>query len=175
MPRRILRKILPSQATLRDRWFLRPFDALLHDPSLWSTHRRNTTRSLALGIFIAFIPFPVHTVLAGVSAIYLRTNVPVAILASWITNPITFGPLYYGCYRLGLLLSGKQATTDREGFSGIGVGNMLEDIGEPLLLGCLVAGAAISGLCYWSVNRLWVWYVRRRFGRRRSLARKAQS
>jgi len=174
MPRRILNRLLPSQATLRQRWYLRPFDALLHDPSLWSTHRRNTTRAMALGILIAFIPFPAHTFLAGLAAIYFRVNVPVAILASWITNPITIGPLYYGCYRLGLLLMGKQATTDREGFFSINLGHLLEDVGEPLLVGCLVSGVAIAGLAYWSVNRLWVWHVRRRFSRRRNLLRTPQ-
>jgi uncharacterized protein (DUF2062 family) len=116
----------------------------------------------------------VHTFLAGVTAIYFRINVAVAILASWITNPITIGPLYYGCYRLGLLLMGRQATTDREGFFSINLGNLLEDVGEPLLLGCLVSGVAIAGLAYWSVNRLWVWHVRRRFSRRRNLLRTPQ-
>lgn len=129
---------------------------------------------MALGILIAFIPFPVHTFLAGVTAIYFRINVAVAILASWITNPITIGPLYYGCYRLGLVLMGRQATTDREDFFSINVGNLLEDVGEPLLVGCLVAGVAIAGLAYWSVNRLWVWHVRRRFSRRRTLLRTPQ-
>jgi uncharacterized protein (DUF2062 family) len=167
MPRKFLRRVLPSQATIRQQWFLRPFKALLHDPALWATHRRNVLRALALGIFICFIPFPVHTALAAITALYLRVNVPVAILASWISNPLTFGPMYYGAYRLGVVILGSSAEADPAQFSGGELDSPLLDIWPPLLVGCLISGLILALLSYWLLNRLWVWRVRRRFQRRR--------
>lgn len=167
MPRQFLRRVLPNPAKLKQQWFLQPFRALLHDPALWATHRRNVLRALALGIFICFIPFPVHTALAGVTALYLRINVPVAILASWLSNPVTFGPMYYGAYRLGLALLGSPPAVARSEFSMPQLDVLIQDIWQPLLVGCLVAGTSLSVGAYWLLNRLWIWQVRRRLRRRR--------
>lgn len=167
MPRKFLRRVLPSRAAVREQWFLRPFSALLHDPAIWATHRRNVLRALALGIFICFIPFPMQTAMAAISALYLRVNVPVAILGSWISNPLTFGPIYYGSYRVGVMLLGTRAVADPAQFSGGDLGNPLLDIWPPLLLGCLICGLTLSLFSYWVLNRLWVSRVRRQFRARR--------
>ena len=174
MPRRILKKVLPSHAQVRRQWFLRPFRALLSDPALWATHRRNTLRAMSVGLFIAFIPFPVHTVLASLAALYLRVNIPVAILASWVSNPLTFGPIYYGAFVLGRWLLGQEPDGDPDAFSMDALGEELAEIWEPLLLGCLVAGTVTVVISYWGLNRLWIGYVRRQM-HRRSLAAKGQS
>lgn len=167
MPRQFLRRVLPDPAKLRQRWFLRPFRALLHDPALWATHRRNVLRSLALGIFICFIPFPVHTALAAVTALYLRINVPVAILASWLSNPLTIGPMYYGAYRLGLAVTGSSTGISRSEFSVDHLEALAEQVWQPLIVGCLIAGSTLSLLAYWVLNRLWIRQVRRRLRRKR--------
>lgn len=174
MPRRILHKVLPSHSQVRRQWFLRPFRALLADPALWATHRRNTLRAMAVGLFIAFIPFPIHTVLAGLIALYLRVNIPVAILASWVSNPLTFGPIYYGCYVLGRALLRQPPDSDPGSFSMDTLGEELAEIWEPLLLGCLVAATVTTAISYWGLNRFWIWHVRRRL-HRRSLASADQS
>jgi len=166
MPRKFLNRVLPSQAKIRQQWFLRPFKALLHDPALWATHRRNVLRALALGIFICFIPFPIHTALAAVTALYLRVNVPVAILASWISNPLTFGPMYYGAYRVGVLMLGSSAQADPAQFSEGRLHSPFLDIWPPLLLGCVVSGLTLALVTYWLLNRLWIRRVRRRIRRR---------
>lgn len=170
MPRQFLRRVLPHPAKLKKQWFLRPFRALLHDPALWATHRRNVLRAMALGIFISFIPFPVHTALAGVTALYLRINVPVAILASWLSNPLTFGPMYYGAYRLGAALLGSPSAASRSEFSMEHLQTLLGQIWQPLLFGCLIAGTTLSLSSYWILNRVWIRQVHRRFQRRRRSA-----
>ncbi len=166
MPRRMLHKVLPSHTQVRRQWFLRPFRALLSDPALWATHRRNTLRAMAVGLFISFIPFPIHTVLAGVVALYLRVNIPVAIVASWMSNPLTFGPIYYGCYVLGRVLLGEAPDGEPGSFSMDSMGEHLAEIWEPLLLGCLVAATVTTAVSYWALNRLWIRHVRRQFHRR---------
>lgn len=39
--------------------------------------------------------------LAAAGAIYLRVNLPIALAACWITNPVTAVPIYLFAWRLG--------------------------------------------------------------------------
>jgi len=166
MPRRLLDRILPSYRRIQRQWFLRPFAAVLHDPALWSTHRRNVLRASAAGLFIAFVPFPIHTALAGIAAVYLRVNIAVAILASWVANPLTMAPMYYGAYSVGARLLGHNPPDEALEFTLEGLTEGLELIWQPLLLGCLICAIALSALGYVTLNWLWVRHVRRRFRRR---------
>ncbi|HEX2666741.1 MAG TPA: DUF2062 domain-containing protein [Gammaproteobacteria bacterium] len=108
MPRKFLTKLLPNpeklHAKLHGKWYLRPFDFLLHDPMLWHIGRRGTCRALALGVFIACLPIPGHMIMAVLGALYWRMNLPVAVAAVWVNNPLTFGPIYYIGYKLGAWL-----------------------------------------------------------------------
>lgn len=105
MPRKFLNRYLPDQETihrkLHAKWYMRPFDFLWHEPALWHISRRGTCGALALGAFISCLPVPGHMVLAVLGAIYWRVNLPVALAAIWINNPLTIGPIYYTAYRLG--------------------------------------------------------------------------
>ena len=172
MPRRTLSRILPQRADIMRRWFLRPFRAVLHDPALWATHRRNVLRAMTVGILICFIPFPVHTALAGIVAVVMRINLPVAILASWISNPLTFGPIYYGAYRVGLLVLGMPPDDGGIEFTTAGIAEDLGRAWEPLLVGCVVSGVGLAALSYVVLNRLWIYLARRRFHRRAANRRK---
>ncbi len=166
MPRQTLSRILPQRADIMRRWFLRPFRAVLHDPALWATHRRNVLRAMTVGILICFIPFPIHTALAGMAAVVMRINLPVAILASWISNPLTFGPIYYGAYRVGLLMLGMPPDDGGVEFTMAGIAEDLGRAWKPLLMGCVVSAVSLAALSYVVVNRLWIYLARRRFHRR---------
>lgn len=166
MPRPTLSRILPQRAHIMRRWFLRPFRAVLHDPALWATHRRNVLRAMTVGLLICFIPFPIHTALAGVLAVILRVNLPVAILASWLSNPLTFGPMYYAAYRIGLLVLGMPPADGGIEFTAAGIVEDLSRAWRPLLVGCAISGTALAGLSYLLLNRLWISAARRRFHRR---------
>lgn len=167
MPRRVLDKFLPHHSVVSEQWFLRPFRALLGDPALWSTHRRNVLRAMTVGIFISFIPFPIHTAMAAMLALYLRINIPVSILASWFANPITMGPLYYGAYRLGLILLGQSPLQGSVEFTLTYISDHIDELWAPLLLGCLVVGIACASTCYAILNWLWIRRLRRRYRLRR--------
>lgn len=172
MPRRTLSRILPQRADIMGRWFLRPFRAVLHDPALWATHRRNVLRAMTVGILICFIPFPVHTALAGIAAVVFRINLPVAILASWISNPLTFGPIYYGAYRIGLLVLGMPPDDGGIEFTMAGIAEDLGRAWKPLLTGCAVSAVILASLSYAVVNRLWIYLARRSFHQRAARRRR---
>ena len=108
MPRKFLTKIVPDaeqlHAKLHGKWYMRPFDFLWHDPALWYIGRRGTCRALALGAFICCLPIPGHMILAVLGAIYFRINMPVAVAAVWIANPLTYAPIWYLGYVIGRFL-----------------------------------------------------------------------
>lgn len=59
-------------------------------------------RGVAVGLFIGLTPtvgFQISLMIAG--CIILRGNFPVAFAVSWLSNPITMGPLYWGFHQLG--------------------------------------------------------------------------
>src|SRR6056297_1308546 len=171
MPRKFLNRVLPARAYLQEQWFLRPFNALLHDPALWATHRKNVLKAFALGLFSCFLPIPGQTFVPVSIALWLRVNLPVTVAASWIANPVTSGPLYYACYRLGSWLLDRSPGTFRIEFSFDWLWSEIERIWQPLLLGCLVPGIVVTGLAVFVVNQLWIRASRRRFEQRRGQPR----
>ena len=168
MPRRFFKKVLPRPRHLRDQWFLRPFDALLHDPALWAIHRRSVVRALALGLFIAMVPSPGQTALAGAAAMILRVNLPVALLATWVNNPVTMGPLFYLAYRIGNELLGLPPQPFELELSFEWLAAELGRIWQPLLLGCLILGTTIATIGFSILNLLWRLMLAYRFRTRRN-------
>ena len=62
-------------------------------------------RGVAVGLFIGLTPtVGFQTVFMIVGCIVLRGNFPVAFAVSWLSNPITMGPLYWGFHELGQFL-----------------------------------------------------------------------
>jgi uncharacterized protein len=169
MPRKFLNRVLPARAYLRDQWFLRPFDVLLHDPALWATHRKNVLKAFALGLFSCFLPIPGQTILPTLIALWWRVNLPVTVVASWIANPVTSGPLYYACYRLGSWILGVPPGSFRIEFSLEWLWSEIGRIWQPLLLGCLLMGVVVTTVAVFVLNAIWIRASRRQFQERRRL------
>ena len=148
MPRRLLQKFIPNPASLRDRWFLRPFGDRLSDPQLWTLHRRGVTAGFGAGLAICFMPLPVHLPLATLVAVTWRINFPTIIATTLLVNPLTMVPIYYCAYRVGAAMSG--APVRRFGFrlSWDWLQHGLGPMWKPFLIGCLVC-AVVCGICGW--------------------------
>ena len=63
---------------------------------------------MAIGVFFAFVIPLAQAPAAGVTALFLRSNLPVALASTLVSNPLTYAPIYYAAYRVGnaLLYSG---------------------------------------------------------------------
>ena len=90
----------------KQRWFMRPFRLLLEHPAYWTLNRRSVTRAFALGLFISFVPLPIHIIVAAAAALLLRLNVPAAITGTFVANPLTMVPMYIAAYWVGCHLLG---------------------------------------------------------------------
>lgn len=109
MPRKLLRKFLPSHDSVRSHPHLARFARFLHHPNLWHLNRKSVSGGLALGLFAAFNPLPMQMLTALLLAILFRVNLPVAVAATWITNPITTPFLFALAYWMGSLVTGQSA------------------------------------------------------------------
>ena len=140
---------------MSEKWFMAPFRHLLQDHRLWGIRRRWVVPAFATGAFIAFLPVPGHMLMAALSALALRVNIPVAALATWISNPVTVGPLYYFAYRLGAVILGMPQKPFSFEMSLDWVMHTLVNIWQPMLLGCLLLATAAALICYVGLDLLW--------------------
>ena len=165
MPRKFLRKHLPDVATVRSYRLVSMFGAWLHHPNLWCLNRRSVPGAVAIGLFCGLIPGPLQMLGALLIAAPLRKNIPVALLVTLYTNPLTIVPLYILAYGYGQLLLGMPlGTMPQEPFlwdwSDL-AGSLREFVawtmalGKPLAIG-LVA-LAVAG--YFATEYGWRAYV----------------
>jgi uncharacterized protein (DUF2062 family) len=155
MPRRVFKSLSRQRHRWNARWFMRPFRLLLEQPVYWSLNRRNVTRAFALGLAIAFVPIPVHFLLATILALGFRLNVPAAIFGTFLANPLTMVPMYMGAYWIGSHLLG--ITTHPIAFSMTWdwLTTQLLPIWKPFLLGCLVLGLSAAIVGYAILGGIW--------------------
>ena len=173
-PRKVLQRYLGNRETIaRSRaggWLGRR----LHDPNLWHLGRRSVAGGVGVGFSLAFIPLPVHMLVAVPVAIMLRVNLPVALAAVWIANPFTIAPMFLFALHVGLWVTGREAhiATHFEP-SLAGMSALLGEIWYPLLIGCLLCGASAGAIGNFTVRWLWRAYLlhRRRQRRQRRVPR----
>ena len=111
MPRKFLRRWLPSPERMAQNVFMRRFGHWFADPRLWHLNRRSVAGGVAAGAIGGLIPGPLQIVTAALLALLFRVNLPVAALVTLYSNPLTIGPLYWLAYKLGSLLTGGNGHT----------------------------------------------------------------
>ncbi|MFY3384293.1 DUF2062 domain-containing protein [Paracidovorax sp. MALMAid1276] len=175
--------LMPSPEALRSNRWLRWLGPALQHPRLWHMSRRGIALGMALGVFfgllipIAQIPF------AAGAAVALRANVPAAVASTLVTNPVTFGPVYYAAWRLGRTLLGEPVkpgeeppmpedavaeAPERSWWETLVL--RIRSVGKPLMLGLAVVATGVGLLTYLLVT--WVWFAKVKWSRRRRLAGK---
>ncbi|MDW8336600.1 MAG: DUF2062 domain-containing protein [Tepidimonas sp.] len=178
-----LHSLLPSRERLHQMRGLRWLGPRLHHPHLWRLNRRSLALGLALGVFFGLLVPVAQIPLAATLAVLLRANLPAAVASTLVTNPVTFGPVYYGAYKLGQALLGTPAhageepptlsTTDEVAGAGSWLDALLQawdwltDVGKPLVLGLAVVATIAGVTVYWLVQWAWVWRIRRARRQRR--------
>ena len=167
MPRKLLRRFLPHRKHVSREWYLRPLSALLHDPALLALHRKGVAKAVALGLFMALLPVPGHTILAGLAAVLIRVNLPVTLMAVFVTNPVTMVPIFLTAYRLGAGLLGVEPQPLDIELSFAWLGAELARYWQPLLVGSLLLGALTAAVGYLLVNVAWRAAITYKYQRRR--------
>lgn len=178
----LLSRYLPSPEALQGHRWLRWLGPTLQQPRLWHMSRRGLALGMALGMFFGLL-IPVAQIPASAAAaVLLRANLPAAVGSTLVSNPVTFGPLYYGAWHLGSTLLGESAATGEgppppqadpqagtdtraDGSWWARTRVQLAGVGKPLVLGLAVMACGLGLLTYFLVS--WGWWLRTRLRRRR--------
>ena len=155
MPRRFFRKFAVKRERFKGQWFLAPFDHLMHDTNLWSIRRRSVVPAFALGLFVAYFPAPGHALTAALLALFFRINIPVAALSTFVSNPLTIGPMFYLAFRLGEKLLGTAPQPFEFELSFDWLTHQFVAIWQPLSVGCLILGSSLALIGYVSLDLFW--------------------
>ncbi|MCZ4315104.1 DUF2062 domain-containing protein [Comamonadaceae bacterium G21597-S1] len=172
-----LRALVPTRAQIHDNRWLRWLGPLLRRPRLWRWSRRGVALGVALGIFFGLL-IPVAQIPLSVgAAVVLRANVPAAAVSTLVTNPLTFGPLYYAAFKLGHWVTGSppkaghdEKSADELHAAGlpkeeVRLWQRMTSVGKPLLLGLAII-ATLMGLLSYALIALtwhaWTWFKRRK-------------
>lgn len=155
MPRRFFRKFTFKRHKISASWYLSPFRHLLQNPAYWGIRRKTVVPAFALGLFIAFMPFPAHTLTVVLLAMLFRVHIPASIIGTLVNNPLTMVPIFLGAYRFGALLLGIEPRAFQPELSAEWLTHGFLHVWQPLLLGCLLfaGGAALIG--YIGLDLLW--------------------
>jgi len=146
-----------------------PFRRVIHDHRLWGITRKNVVPSFAWGAFLACMPFPGQPFFAVLGSWLLKINIPVAVLVTFTSNPVTMGPLYYLSYRIGSYLLRLPPKPFEMEFSWSWITTTFLDVWQPLLLGCILSGAVVALIAYIVLDVLWRESVGRYKARKRRL------
>lgn len=146
----------------------------LHDAELWHFGRRAVANGLSAGMFIAFLPLPGQMLFAVFAAFALRVNLPLAVAATWLTNPFTFPPIAWFAYKVGGWFTGQTGDppplTLDAGLSGLL--DLLSHVGKPFLLGSLICAVSAAVLSNLLVRAGWRFYLWQRLRARGTRARR---
>ncbi len=171
-----IKHLLPSHDEIVRNKCLRFLESHLRDKNLLHFNRRSVSRATAIGLFCALLPMPFEMLPAAAGAIMFSANLPLSLAWVWISNPLTWIPLYTPAYLLGAWLLNVEAVPLQQITLGM-VGTQL----AALWLGCLIVGSVLSVIGFWLVRLLWrikvinIWRDRRRRHRIKAALRRAKA
>lgn len=165
---------MPAQPSQRHRgvggWFrrnIKGFGLMVRRVVMLEDQPERIARGCAAGMATAYLPMLGQTIVGMVLAWCIRGSPLAAMPWSWITNPLTTLPVWYGCYRLGAALipghetitwHGLQAMVDQVQAMSLVDGalrsaEVLGGVYLPMLVGSLIIGIATAIPTWWLVRR----------------------
>ncbi|MCC6609424.1 MAG: DUF2062 domain-containing protein [Burkholderiales bacterium] len=176
MPRKLLRKFLPTSEEIHRNRYVGRFGGLLRHPNLWHLNRHSVSGGVAVGLFSGLVPGPFQMLTALALAIPLRVNLPVALATTLYTNPFTIVPLYIAAFYIGSLLTGAPlgAMVEPPAFawsdlaqSVAALAHWAISLGKPLAVGLVALALSLAALGWIGVQVAWRAWVVVQWRRRR--------
>lgn len=72
MPKKTIKKYLPSPEKIKQMRILSLFGTMLHDGNLWHLNRRSARGAFAVGLFWSWMPLPFQMVFSALVAVPLQ-------------------------------------------------------------------------------------------------------
>lgn len=183
--RKYLRKFLPDHEAVRTNRWLAPFQSTLLHPRLWHLNRHSAAGAVATGLFCGLIPGPFQMMGAAICSVVFKFNLPLALLVTLYSNPLTIVPLYVAAFALGRFTlgligadpGGHFVAPPEYGGAGLvawlaALTDWMGQLGKPLALGLLILASLLAVIGYFATRFAWRLHLvhawRQRAERRRS-------
>lgn len=160
----MIKRFVPSRESIKQNRLLRWLGPRIHDPLLWHVNRNSVARGVAIGAFFGLMVPVAQIPAAAVVALALRANLWVAAIATLISNPFTYGPIYIFAYKIGssilppavasgAIIADDHATSTLQWL--IDMVHWLTGIGRPLVLGMMLLAITAAIVGYFGILLLW--------------------
>ncbi len=154
--KKLIRKHTPNQDSVRNSSkAMRFIHHWLFAPNLWHLNRRSVAAGFSAGLFAAFLPIPAQMLAAILLCILLHGHVALAIVATWVTNPLTAAPLAFFSYKVGAFILGKAATAPSGPLSYDILIQEFSQLWQPFVLGSIVCGLILALISYIAIRIYW--------------------
>ncbi|HIG07546.1 MAG: DUF2062 domain-containing protein [Methylococcales bacterium] len=160
MAKKIIKRFMPSDETIKSNKSLQFLGERLHDPNLWHLNRRSVAKAFAIGLFFAWVPLPTQMAMAAGVAFYFRAHLAISVALVWITNPLTMPPMFYFAYLVGMWAMQIPPSEAEFIFSVDNILATLGDSWQPFLVGCFILGIGSSILGFFGIHCAWRYQVR---------------
>lgn len=162
MPRKLFKRFLPDPAIIRDNRWIALLGHRIHNSELWHLTKYSVAGAFFIGVFCAFLPIPMQSLLAAFLAVVFKRNIALSVALVFITNPLTMPAVFYFNYQVGTLLLHTPVLHDQLIVQDIWdrLIQNFDTIGKPLLLGSLVCGLVFGYLSYLALHLFWIWKVK---------------
>ena len=97
---------------------------------------------------------PMEMLVAAALSIILKVNLPISVSLVWISNPVTWVPMYGAGYLLGAKILGMEAVK----FDDMTMTWLMSQV-VPLWLGSLILGSLLALAGYLITRGLWRLYT----------------
>ena len=158
MIKNVIKRLFPKLDAVKEEKILKIFGPAVLQPNLWHINKKSVSRGFAIGAFCAFIPLPGQMILAAFLALTFAANLPIAIILTWITNPLTYTPIFFFAYKIGSFFITTNVTpeiTDDE----LSLLSNIMHIWELLFLGSIILALIGSIISYLLIRIYWRYYV----------------
>lgn len=161
--RKWLRQYTPGHTDLHNHRWLAPFRNTLLHPRLWHLNRHSAAGGVAAGLFCGLLPPPFQMPSAAVCAVIFHVNLPLAVVTTLYTNPLTFVPLYILAFWIGRhFVGGTTAFVPPPEFDFAAIGPWLQaslawlgHLGAPLVVGVVLLASTFAVAGYFGVRLAW--------------------
>ena len=163
MPRKLIKRFLPEPGALKEQKLFQIFGHWLGDSALWGLSRQSVASGVAIGLFCAYLPMPLETLIAIMMAVVFRGNILVAAALVWISNPFTWPFMFGSAYYLGSNICNGLDLFNLDFFVDFPIAKRYIE----LWVGCLIIGPTLALLGYLSALGLWRLHVITRWKQRK--------
>jgi uncharacterized protein (DUF2062 family) len=169
---------VPTREQLERNRFIKPFAHRVLHSELWRFTRRSVPRGVALGLFVGVMIPLAHFVVATFLAVFVRANIPAALLATFVGFPVIYVGIVALAYKIGQWLLHVDASTTiqplGETLQATQTGTFLERLtgaGSETALGLFVIATVLASVGYLATSLGWRWWIGTKRKRRLAEAR----